>query len=256
MVDRLAGMPVTDNVAWDGRLEFFKGRDTASYVATAAAIAAQCTFCGRPLQPGQLLSLSVDIVQSTAPDGTEYLTFSDYVSHRKCKEPEVTVRRAVWRPPALAPLAARLILAQGTAGPGSPETVVAALAYTLVPVLAFREAGGELTSALVSMLLSHGFELAMSPGFSQILAQAGQVEESCAMTITTGLVTITVGAETIYAEQLDPRNPDDAEWLEAASNGSVLIMAGDSLVITDTRIDLETAARLGTLVIGYVPVRT
>ncbi|WP_258805742.1 hypothetical protein [Pseudarthrobacter sp. NS4] len=249
-------MPVTDNVAWDGRLESFKGRDTPYYVTTAAATAAQCTFCGRPLRPGQLLSLSVDITESTASDGTEYLAFSNYVSHRKCKEPELTVRRAAWRPTALTPLAARVILTQEASGPGSPETIVAALAYTLVPVLTCREAGGELTSVLVSVLLFHGFELAMSPGYSRILAQAPEVEESCAMTITgTGLVTITVGEETFYVEQLNSKNPDDAEWLDAASNGSVLIIAGDNLVITDTRIDLETAARFGTLVIGYAPVR-
>jgi hypothetical protein len=49
---RLAGMPVTRNVAWDERLESFKGRDTARYVATAAATA--CAVCGafcRPTNP-------------------------------------------------------------------------------------------------------------------------------------------------------------------------------------------------------------
>lgn len=53
-----------------------------------------------------------------------------------------------------------------------------------------------------------------------------------------------------------PNNPDDAEWLEAASNGSVLIIGGDNLVITETRIDVDAAARPGTLVIGYNPVRS
>jgi hypothetical protein len=32
--------------------------------------------------------------------------------------------------------------------------------------------------------------------------------------------------------------------------------SGDNLVITETKIDVDTAARLGTLVIGYVPVRS
>jgi hypothetical protein len=35
----------------------------------------------------------------------------------------------------------------------SPGTVVAALAYTLVPVVAFREPGLELTSAVVTFAL-------------------------------------------------------------------------------------------------------
>jgi hypothetical protein len=76
-VDRLAGIPVTRNVAWDGRLESFKGSDTTQYVSTAAAIATTCGACRRLLQPGEPLSLSVDITKCTAPDGTEYVTFSD-----------------------------------------------------------------------------------------------------------------------------------------------------------------------------------
>lgn len=69
-MDRLAGMPVTRNVVWDERLESFKGRDTTHYVATSAAIATKCAVCRRPLQPNELLSLSVDIIESTAPHRT------------------------------------------------------------------------------------------------------------------------------------------------------------------------------------------
>ncbi|WP_285291866.1 hypothetical protein [Arthrobacter sp. ISL-28] len=39
------------------------------------------------------------------------------------------------------PRAARIVLTQ-EAVPGSPWTVVAALAYTLTPVVSFREPGG------------------------------------------------------------------------------------------------------------------
>lgn len=254
-MDRLVGMPVTDNVAWDGRLESFKGGDTAYYVTKAAALATQCTFCRRPFEPGDLLSLSVDVIESTAPDGTEYVTFSDFVSHLKCSEPDLTVRRTVWRPTVLVPFAARVILSQEAADAGRPGAV-AALAYTLVPTLTFREPGGELTSALVSTLLSHGFELALSPEFTQLLALAGEVEESALTISDEGLVTITVGQETLYAEQLNTQNPGDAQWLEAARDGRVLVMAGDNLIITETRLDVHAAARLGTLVIGYVPIRS
>ncbi|MDQ1058149.1 hypothetical protein QFZ23_002050 [Arthrobacter globiformis] len=48
------------------------------------------------------------------------------------------------------------------------------LAYTLVLVLGFRENGRKLTSALVSLLLNHGFQMAMSPNYPDILEQAGQ----------------------------------------------------------------------------------
>jgi hypothetical protein len=151
--------------------------------------------------------------------------FSDSVCHRQCSEPGLSVRRADWRPADLTPLAARMVLTQ-EADAGSPATTVAALAYTLVPVVAVREAGGELTSALVSILLSHGFQLAMDPEYSEILDQAAEVEDSCALAVTgAGFLTLNIGGETIFAEQLNPENPDDAEWLQSAGNGSVLIIS-------------------------------
>jgi hypothetical protein len=50
-------MPVTRNVARDGRLESFKGRDTAQYVLTAASFEATCAACKKPLERGDALSL-------------------------------------------------------------------------------------------------------------------------------------------------------------------------------------------------------
>jgi hypothetical protein len=35
-------MPITSNVAWDERLEAFKGRDTAHYIETVKATAKCC----------------------------------------------------------------------------------------------------------------------------------------------------------------------------------------------------------------------
>ncbi|MDQ1058199.1 hypothetical protein QFZ23_002100 [Arthrobacter globiformis] len=247
-------MPVTRNVAWDSRLESFNGRDTTHYVSTAAAIATTCPVCRHPLQPNEPLSLSVDITESTAPDGTEYVTFRDYVCHRHCSAPGLTVHTAPWRPADLTPLAARLVLTQ-TAGAGNPGIVVPALAYTLVPVVSFREPGGELTSALVSMLLSHGFQLALSPDYTAILEQAADVAASCRLTATrTGFITLDIGGETIYSEQLDPMKPDDAQWLEqAAAQGSVLVIAGDNLVITDRVLDVDAAVVLAPWSSGRSP---
>jgi hypothetical protein len=51
-----------------------------------------------------------------------------------------------------------MLLTHGT-DTDNPGTVPV-LAYTLVPIVAFREGGGELTSALVPVLLSRGFRLA------------------------------------------------------------------------------------------------
>lgn len=38
-------------------------------------------------------------------------------------------------------------------------------------------------------------------------------------------------------------------------SGRVLVIAGDHLVITETRFNVDAAARLGTLVLGFVPKR-
>lgn len=93
------------------------------------------------------------------------MTFADNICHRHCSAPDLTMRRATWRPAELTPLAARMILAQEDTDACGAGTLAAALAYPVVPGVAFRQADGELTSALVSILLSYGFELAISPEF-------------------------------------------------------------------------------------------
>ena len=251
---RLAVMPVTRNVAWDGRLEAFKGRDTAHYVTAAAAIAPACAACQGPLRANQPLSLRVDITESAAPDGTRYVTFRDYVCHRHCSSPSLRMHKAAWSPPDLTPLAARLILIKRT-GAGNPRIIVPTLAYTLVPVVSLREPDGELTSALVSVLLLHGFQLALSPDYNDILGQAAEVEGDCRMTVAgAGLVTLDIGGQTIYSKQLDPMNPAENEWLKEADRGNVLVLAGDHLIITESVLDLAPAAAMATLVTGKVPV--
>lgn len=246
-------MPVTRNVAWDARLESFKGRDTTRYVLTAAGIAKTCAVCRGRLTPGEPMSLLVNVTQSTAPDGTEYLTFTDGVCHRRCSEPDLAVQHAPWRPEELTPVAARIILTRPSGAGGTRGVPV--LAYTLVPVVSFRENGGELTSALVTLLLAHGFQLALGADFDDLLGQAGPPAEDCAFTVTGhGLIQLSISGETLYSEQLDPDNPDDAQWLRATHAGAVLVISGDNLDIGGTTPDLHTAAEQGTLVIGTVPV--
>jgi hypothetical protein len=249
-------MPVTRNVAWDGRLESFKGPDTERYVLTAADLAKTCAACRKPLEPGEPLSLIVNITQSTAPDGTEYLTFTDSVCHRRCSGPVLTVEHVPWRHEELSPLAARFVLAQTpTAG---PTRVVPVLAYTLVPVVSFRENGGERTSALVTLLLSHGFQLAMSPDYNDILNQAAPVAAGCSVTVTPeGVILFRIDGEILYRDQpeLDGDDTPDAYWLQAARTaGYILVISGDNLDITEAGVDIHGAARQGTLVIGTVPL--
>jgi hypothetical protein len=255
MLIRLIGMPLTRNVAWDGRLESFKGPDTAHYVLTAADLAKTCAACGESLKPGEPLSLLVNITQSTAPDGTEYFTFTDSVCHRRCSEPALTVEQIPWHLEQLSPLAARVILTRPS-GAGQMRAVPA-LAYTLVPVVTFRENGGERTSALVTLLLSHGFQLAMSPEYDDLLEQAGTVAPGCSFTATPeGVILFSIGGEILYREQLnlDPPNSRDAHWLQAARTaGYIMVISGDNLDITEAVLDIHGAAREGTLVTGMVP---
>lgn len=247
-------MPTTRNVAWDGRLQAFKGRDTTHYVTTAADLAKSCASCRVPLESNEPVSLLVDITQSTAPDGTEYLSFTDAVCHRRCSGPALTVRQTPWQPDTLSPVAARVLLTQLSTN--GRTRVVPALAFTFVPVLSFREDGGELTSALMALLLSRGFQLAMSPDFATILEQAAEAAASCTITVAPGgLLQLRIDGEILYREQLHPGNADDAEWLQAAArSGHILVISGDNLSITETGLDIHPAARHGTLVIGTVQV--
>jgi hypothetical protein len=244
-------MPVTRNVAWDEGLASFKGRDTAQYVLTTAALASTCAVCGEVLVPDEALSLLVNVTESEGPDGTSYVTFTDCVCHRHCSGPRLSVQRSQWVPGQLTPVAARMVLTQQASG-GAVQ-LVPVLAYTLTPVVGFREDDGDLTSALVSILLFHGFQLAMSPDCGDILIQSAETSPSCSFTVTPeGLAAFSVGGKILYQEQLRPDSPDDALWLRAVQGGPVLVISGDNLIITAQGIDLRHAAAQGTLVIGLV----
>ncbi|PNH85651.1 hypothetical protein [Arthrobacter sp. AFG20] len=246
-------MPVTRNVAWDRRLESFKGRDTTQYVLTAASMARTCAARRGTLETGEPLSLLVNVTESTAPDGTSYVTFTDCVCHRRCSDPGLSVQHSQWAPNKLTPMAARMVLPRQS-GDGQ-EHPVPVLAYTLVPVVAFRENDGDLTSALVSILLFHGFQLAMSPDFGDILEDAVETSASCSFAVTPqGLITLSIGDRTLFGEQLHQDEPNDALWLKAARGGHVLVISGDNLIITTNGLDIRHAAAQGTLVIGTVPV--
>lgn len=247
-------MPITSNVEWDGRLDAFKGRDTTAYVEAAVTTAKACAACRLPLGSGEPLSLTVAVAEGTCPDGTAYVTFDPIVSHRRCREPGLTVHEATGAPEELTAHGMRITLEDLDS---SGSRTVPALAYTLVPSVSIREPGGELISVLVSILLSQGFQLCLSADYTHILQQAGAVKDSFGCTITEqGLVTLHADGEQMYSQQLDPRDPDQAGWLKAAKEGAVVVMSGDNLDFTETGPSLDAAARLGTLVVGRVPVRT
>jgi hypothetical protein len=126
-MNRLA---TTGNITWDGRLEDFKGSDTTHYVRTAVDLARTCGECRSELTPGGPVSLVVEIIQSTAPDGSEFLTFTDFVCHRGCSDPAVVVRQTPWEPNEMSPIAVRAVFTQKSSA--GPTRAVPVLAYTLL----------------------------------------------------------------------------------------------------------------------------
>lgn len=242
-------MPVTSNIEWDPGLEAFKGRGTATYAAAAAATATTCASCHKPLSAAAL-SLTVGVTGGTHRDGTEYFSFDPEISHRSCREPSLTITAGHSSPIEFTPQASRLILQNPMTG-----TSTASLVFTYLPMLSFREPGGELTSALVTALLFKGFQLAMSADIGEILRDSGPTPGDVACTVTAeGLLALRAGEAMMYHEQLDCADPDDAAWLDAARNGTLLVIGGDNVTFTSTGPDLDAAARLGTLVAGLVPV--
>ena len=243
-------MSTTMNVEWDPGLEAYKGRDTTTYVAVAAATATACAQCRQPLSAQGPLSLSVHVTEGPDRDGTEYFTFDPEICHRSCREPSLMVTAKHGEPVEFTPHAARFLLEDRAAA-----TTTAVLVFTYKPTMSFREPGGEMASALVTGLISQGFQLSMSADIGEILSGSGPVADSftCRMT-REGLLTLHAGGAIAFQERLDPADLDEAAWLGVAGNGTVLVVGGDNLTINDTNIYLAPAALLGTLVAGLVSV--
>jgi hypothetical protein len=243
-------MPITSNVAWDRRLEAFKGRDTAHYIEMVKAAASRCAACRLPLSPGADLSLTVHITESCDPGGRSSLTFEPFVSHLQCQEPGLSVREAMGVVENVTSIGARLILGGGMVGAED----IPVLAYTLVPNIVIGETGREMTSALVSVLLHHGFQLSFSPSYTDILHGAVPARNTCTCTMgDDGVVQLHVDGVLMCSQKLDRNDANDARWLQTAGAGRVLVISGDNMTLTETDLELTAAAQLGTLVTGIVP---
>lgn len=243
---------VSSSVEWDPGLEAFKGRSTITYAAAAAAAATECASCHMPVTVRTPLSLSVDITGGRQADGIEYFSFEPEICHRVCRPPALTFTEGHSSPVEFTPQAARLILENSAVG-----TTTAALVFTYLPMLSFREPGGELTSALVTALLCKDFQLAMSADVGEIVRDSGPTAGDVMCLVTDeGMLTLRAGQATMYREQLDPADEDDAAWLGAARTGAVLVIGGDNLTFNSTGPDLDTATQLGTLAAGLVTATT
>ncbi|RKO19564.1 hypothetical protein D7Z96_20310 [Pseudarthrobacter phenanthrenivorans] len=243
-------MPITSNVAWDERLETFKGRDTAQYIETLKATARHCAACRLPLGPGAALSLTVSITESRSMEGISSLTFDPAVCHLQCQEPGLRVQKAFGAVDDVSSVGARFVLD----GRGAGTKDIPVLAYTLVPNIVIGEPGGEMTSALVSLMLNHGFQMSFSACYQEIMRRAVPARKTCSCTVSNkGRVQLHVDGLLMSSQQLDKTDPNDAAWLEAAGAGRVLVISGDNLIFKDSEMELTAAARLGTLVTGMVP---
>ena len=246
-------MPITSNVAWDEGLEAYKGRDTAHYIEMVKTAASRCAACRLPLGSGAALSLTVDITEDRDLEGVRSLTFDAAVCHLQCQEPGLRVHHATGVRQGLSSCGARLVLSRGPSG----NTNIPVLAYTLVPNMVFGEPGGEMTSALVSLLLHHGFQMSLSASYTEILQRAVHARNTCTCTVAAGgAVQLHVDGFLMHSQQLDRTNPNDSRWLQAAGAGHVLVISGGNLTFTETGLELTAAARLGTLVTGFVPAFT
>jgi hypothetical protein len=193
----------------------------------------------------------VFITESRSLEGiVSSISFDSAICHLQCQEPGLSVREAIGVVESVTSIGACLIL--GGCGPGKPDIPV--LAYTLVPNVVIGEPGGEMTSALVSLMLNHGFQMSFSANYGDILQQAVPARNTCTCTVADGrAVQLHMDGLLMCSQQLDrKKNPNDAAWLEAADAGSVLVISGDNLTFPDAGPELSAAARLGTLVTGIV----
>ncbi|RAM35821.1 hypothetical protein [Arthrobacter globiformis] len=244
-------MPITSNVAWDTRLESFKGRDTAQYIETVMGMASRCAACRLPLGPGAAVSLTVDITESHDLEGMVSLTFDPAVYHLQCQEPALRLIQSADFDSDLTSVGARLVLARG---PGS-ERSIPVLAFTLTPSLVFGAPGGEMTSALVSALLNHGFQMSLTGSYGEIVRRSVPARDTCTCSVSDGRAgALHVDGELLHSQQHDQTDVGDALWLEGTTAGHILVISGDNLVFTETGLEVGVAARLGTLVTGIVPV--
>lgn len=211
----------------------------------------RCAACRLPLGPGADLSLYVDITEGRDLDGTICIAFDSAVCHLQCQKPGLKVHQTAGYVGEPASVGARLLLGYG----GTGQSNIPVLAYTLVRNLVFGKPGGEMTSALVSALLNHGFQMSLSDCYGETVRQACLVRETCTCVIGgSGEVELLVDDTLMHSQQLNRADPEDAMWLEEARAGHVLVISGDNLGFTDTGLELTAAARLGTLVTGAVPV--
>lgn len=87
------------------------------------------------------------------------------------------------------------------------------------------------------------------------LDQATEVDESCSVTVT-GRIPHTEhpwGSQSTPSSSTRRMRIMPSGWRRPAK--AALVIGGDHLVISETRRDVDAAARLGTLVIGFVPMR-
>jgi hypothetical protein len=102
-----------------------------------------------------------------------------------------------------------------------------------------------MTSALVSALLNHGFQLSFNDTYGDIVRQARPVRDTCTCTVgSDGAVELRMDGALMHSRQLDPMDPRDNTWLEAATAGHILASA---VTTSDSQMPAWSSAQRHTL---------
>jgi hypothetical protein len=137
----------------------------------------------------------VDDIDGTGPDGTGSLVSYPTVSHQRSGAPVLRVSRSSGEV-VLRSLGAQLT--RHRAGTQTKEVPV--LAYTVDPVMLFRQSGGESVAAHVAALLSLGFLLSATDHLGVLLQEARAVHRSATCLVTPqGQLSVDLGGEGVYS---------------------------------------------------------
>lgn len=248
-------MRITNNIHWDDKLERFKGADTAAYVQQSASRATKCASCENPLVKGAALSIIVDVLQGPNFSEDLYRKYESFICHRACAEPEVRLVEVegLEMPEEITTAGSRQLLAEQTAFGTKYYPVLNATSTTN---LTFRELGKERVAALTHLLLQKGCQLALSPDYDVILAEAKPADGTLQCVAgPDGYISFDIDGQSFWNMTFDPHEDGTAIWLQTVQQqGEVVFVGGDHLRITENEVDIDYAAESGSLVHARIPV--
>jgi hypothetical protein len=257
-------MANVQSIRWPQELAEFKGSEAQAFVHSVVAGTSRCAACHKAFTAADTAALTVDVfVPTGAPQGDlvglAYRT-ETFVCHDSCKEPELRVIPDDMQGCATETESTWLRFEFRSASVSDGDAY-AGIAFTHSRSATVHVAGGERISVYINELLSAGFRLSTAATLLEVLGTAESVTTGTHYTLDkTGRFFINaVMAEgvtpLIGGADLDPTDPTDASWMQAAHGSEILVITGEGIEIEPTsgHLDFSAAARLGSLVTGWVP---